>query len=145
MHTEEYQAAIVLRWSWRGENYAHWRILSCCCHQVVSQRWELCTLKNIEISLSSQYPWYFKWHFSLSDILFLLIFCFSDISFLMKFYFYYHYRDYQHYRHYHHYCHYSHYHWYFKWHFSLSDILFLVSFYLKWHIFKSSILFLVTF
>ena len=53
MHTEGYWAVAVLRWSLRGENYAHWRILRCHCPQVVSQRWELCTLKDIELLLSS--------------------------------------------------------------------------------------------
>ena len=56
IHTEGYWDVIVLRWSLRGENCAHWRILSSCCPQVVSQRWELSTLKDIGMSLSLGSP-----------------------------------------------------------------------------------------
>ena len=57
MYTEGYWDVIVLSWSLRRENYAHWRILSCCCNQLVYQRWELCILKDIEMSFLSGGLW----------------------------------------------------------------------------------------
>ena len=53
MHSEEYRAVIFHRWSFRGKNYAHLRISRCHCPQVVPQGWELCTLKDIKLLLSS--------------------------------------------------------------------------------------------
>ena len=37
----------------RGENYAHWRILSCYFPHVVFHRWDLCPMKDIKLLLSS--------------------------------------------------------------------------------------------
>ena len=51
MHTEVYWAVIFLMWSFTGEIYAQWRILSCYCPQVVSQRWEYVLWRILTIYL----------------------------------------------------------------------------------------------
>ena len=51
MHTEGYWAVIFLMWSFTGEIYAQWRILSCYCPQVVSQRWEYVLWRILTIYL----------------------------------------------------------------------------------------------